>query len=413
MMPSPSFSRRSALQLLAAGLCLSRSTAAGAELSHQKEIEAGFKLLDERFWSPELHIWLDRPGNDLRAFYEGRLNPPWWSGANAVETLADYMRLTGTKTWIKPLTELHRLHRDNPDHAPALIPLLKAKGQWSERDAKRRQEKPRARNSTKPGFRDFNNEYLDDSGWWGLAWLKMHALTGDPAFLETARAIQRHMNAHHLPDGGIIWNMENDPPVTNAITNGLFLTLSARLHSATGDAEYLDQARKTRQWFIDQKLYDGIGIVDGPGHKEDYWSYNQGMWILGLLALAEAGKEPNLIDEAAVFSRTLLEKGGFLKDGVLYEKLSQTGWDTALFKGVLARALGTLRDTLQRTGKHPGIATQLNTVLQTTAASLLKNSRNPDGLYGLQWQPGAEKQEWNFNSHLSALIALATVQIDW
>jgi predicted alpha-1,6-mannanase (GH76 family) len=369
-------------------------------------IRQGFQLLDRLFWSPEWSIWLDRAGNDLRACYEGRLNPPWWSCANAVETLTDYMKRTGSQEWLEALKSLHARHRDNPDHAPLLIAALEKRGEWTPQDAERRRTRPRPRFSTKPGFRDFNNEYLDDSGWWGLAWLKLHGLTGEPAFLETAVAIHRHMDAHRMPDGGIIWNLENQPPVTNAISNSLFLTLSARLCLVTGKEEYLAKARRTRQWFIDQKLYDGTGIVDGPGHVGDYWSYNQGMWILSLLALAEADKEPALVDKAAAFTRTLLEKGGFLREGVLMEKLSQTGWDTALFKGVLARALGQLRDTLRRQARQPETAALVDKVLQASAASLLANPRDAQGLVGLQWQPKAEKQEYNFNTQLAGLMGL-------
>lgn len=374
-----------------------------------EEIRKGFQLLDLLFWSPEWSIWLDRPGNDLRACYEGRLNPPWWSCANAVETLTDFMQKTGTREWLEPLKALHARHRDNPDHTGLLINALKQRGQWTDRDEQRRQARPRPRFSTKPGFRDFNNEYLDDSGWWGLAWLKFHHLTGDPAYLETALAIHRHMDTHRLPDGGIIWNLENQPPVTNAISNSLFLTLSARLHRATGKAEFLIKARQTRQWFTGQKLYDGTGIVDGPGHVGDYWSYNQGMWILSLLALSEAGQEPVLIDEAAAFTRTLLEKGGFLNQGVLMEKLSQSGWDTALFKGVLARALGHLRDTLRRENRQPDTVALLDRVLKESATSLLANPRDSQGLMGLQWQPDPEKQEFNFNTQLAGLMELTAV----
>ncbi len=405
MSPCRSLTRRSILQMLA-GSSLTQMVRADSSANLTLAVEQGFQRLDARYWSPELSIWLDRPGNDLRAWFEGRLNPPWWSCANAVETLADFMAATGNRRWIAPLAELHRYHRDNPDHVAGIIPALKARGQWSAPDAEARRTKPRPRHSTKAGFRDFNNEYLDDSGWWGLAWLQMHHLTGGADYLATARAIQRHMDAHRLRDGGIIWNLEQQPPVTNAISNSLFLTLSARLHTVTGEPAYLAAARKTRQWFDDQKLQDGTGIVDAPGHQGDYWSYNQGMWILSLLALAEAAGEPARVDEAAVFTRTLLEKAGFVQDGVLVEKLSQTGWDTALFKGVLARALGQLRDTLNRLGKHPDVSRQVTTLLQTSAASLQEHSIGPTGEFGLQWQPGAKNQEWNFNTQLAALMAL-------
>lgn len=128
--------------------------------------------------------------------------------------------------------------------------------------------------------------------------------------------------------------------------------------------------------------------------------------FFSLLALEEATGDAALLEEAAVFTATLLDKGGFLKDGILMEKLNQSGWDTAMFKGVMARALGELRDALQTAGKHPDLSARLDKILADSMASFLKNSRGPTGEIGLQWQPGAEKQEWNYNSHLSALMAM-------
>ena len=58
-------------------------------------IKQGIERLNEVYWSKTLNIWLDKPGDDLRAHYEGRLNPPWWPSANAVELLMDYADATG------------------------------------------------------------------------------------------------------------------------------------------------------------------------------------------------------------------------------------------------------------------------------------------------------------------------------
>lgn len=369
---------------------------------------AGFDLLQKRYWSPELGLWLDKPGNDLRACYEGRLNPPWWSSANAVETMARFLRCTGRALWKEPLLEMHRRYRSNPDVAPELVAALKKAGDWPARDEKRRSTRPRPRHLIRKEYRDFTNEYLDDSGWWGLAWLEMHRWTGDASLLETARRIHRHMDAHRVADGGIVWNLEQNPQVTNAITNSLFLTLSNGLYAITKEAGYREKALAVHRWFGEQKLDDGTGIVDGPGHQADYWSYNQGMWIRGLLGLHRSTDDDAFLREAVDFTSRFLDRGGFLKDDVLIEKLSQTGWDTALFKGVLARALGELRDVLRSTRTGLEVADRLEKILQASQVSLLRHSRGPTGEFGLQWQAGAEKQEWNFNSHLAGLMLLST-----
>ena len=38
-----------------------------------QRITTGIAALNERYWSPTLCIWFDRPGDDVRAHYEGRL----------------------------------------------------------------------------------------------------------------------------------------------------------------------------------------------------------------------------------------------------------------------------------------------------------------------------------------------------
>ena len=72
----------------------------------ERRIDDGIRVLNRLYWSPTLAIWLDRTGDDLRAHYEGRLNPPWWSSANAVEVLIDFMNATGSHTYDSAVADL-------------------------------------------------------------------------------------------------------------------------------------------------------------------------------------------------------------------------------------------------------------------------------------------------------------------
>lgn len=375
-------------------------------------LEKGIALLDQLYWCPELDIWLDRSGDNLRAFFDNNRNPPWWSTANGVEMLIDFMNATGGHSHDAAMAAMHRRHHLNPDHIPSVIEALKKRGQWSARDESRQKNNPRQHRSTRGGYLEFCNEYLDDSGWWGIAWLKMHQRTQEPQYLVTARAIHGHMVTHRRPDadgGGVIWNLEQEPVVTNSISNLLFLILSARLFMVTKEPSYLEATKNTEAWVRREKLYDGVGIVDGPGHQNDHWTYNQGTWAGSLAALFEATGDLAYLDECARFLTEYLDKGGAVtSDGIIREKLSTKGWDTALFKGVLANYLSQIQRLLEKTKLHTDLAARLDHVLTASAASMFNHSTGPDGQFAMQWEAGASGQEYNFNTHLAGLMLLTT-----
>ncbi len=389
--------------------------------SDAQRIRDGLATLDRLYWSPTLGIWLDRPGDNLRAHYEGRRNPPWWSSANAVELMLDLMSASGTADYERQIATLYELNQNHRGKTARVITELKRRGQWSDTDEaehrKRREnaeatERLRALNpgsAAKEHYVDFRNEYLDDSGWWGLAWLKMYDRTGDHKYLATARAIHAHMAATWRPDkgGGVLWCEDADKQVPNAITNGLFLILSARLHTRTGEPAYLTWALQTDAWRRNRQLYDGIAVVDAPGHRGDYWTYNQGIYLGGLAALYQATGHTAFLDEAAAAAETIIARSGVVTpDGIIIEKLGTTGWDVGLFKGIFARYLGQLRDLLRAKNAHVEVATRIDNVLRRTAAAIVAQGPAENGEYRIAWHAGGNDPTHNFNTHTAALCAL-------
>lgn len=391
-------------------------------------IDGAVGTLNRLYWSPTLGIWLDREGDDLRAHYEGRRNPPWWSSAIAVETLIDFMNVTGRKDFDAALATLYELNQDPSRRTPRLIAELKRRGQWSDADEKERKRRQKAKlepavdakpHPGKPAaalYTDFRNEYLDDSAWWGIAWLKMYDRTHTAKYLATARAIHAHMAAAWRPDqeGGIMWCLDADKRKPNAISNSLFVILSARLYERTHEQAYVQWAKRDLDWLHKTGLYDGTGVVDAPGHHGDYWTYNQGAYLGALTALFQATGSREYIDEAATVAGTVLTRAGLVTaDGVVVEKLGVTGWDPGLFKGVCVRYLAQLRDVLVARKLHPATARQIDRCLRASAASLLRQRPARDGQYTIEWHAGAKDSTTsNFNTQVSAITLLVALISD-
>ena len=379
------------------------------------QIRSGVKSLNALYLSRTLGIWLDRPGDDLRAHLEGRLNPPWWPSANAVEVLLDFMDATGTADYDQLIETLYALQKDHPGRRARLVAELKQRGQWADRDEEREQR--RSREGAVPPRRkvgyysDFQNEYLDDSGWWGITWLKMYDRTGAENYLATAKTIHGHMARNWNPEkgGGVLWSEDENKQVPNAITNNLFLLLSARLYRRTGEQSYLEWAERTLAWIRANALYDGVAVVDGPGHKGDYWSYNQGTFIGGLTSLYLATGRQEHLDEAAKVAESVLQRSGLvLRNGVLVEKLGTKG-DASLFKGVFIRYLAQLHDLLRAQKRHSRIADEIERCIRNSVNSMLQHARAPEGVFTVEWHEGAKDRGTGFNAQVSALAALVAL----
>jgi predicted alpha-1,6-mannanase (GH76 family) len=234
-------------------------------------------------------------------------------------------------------------------------------------------------------FGNFTNDYIDDTLWWGLAWLDAYTLTGDSKYLHLAQ-IDADYSWGFKDDvcgGGIWWSIERG--YKNAIPNELFIKLAAGLHNALpGDTKYLGQAIEIWDWFRASGMINGEnlindGLSDACAPQGDTWSYNQGVILGGLLELHKATGEGIYIEEArrivdAVIASPNLNDG----NGILKEDLcDDCGGDVPSFKGSFVRNLGELDRFLPGRPYLPYLTKQ--------AESLYANSRNEMDHYGAKW----------------------------
>jgi predicted alpha-1,6-mannanase (GH76 family) len=268
---------------------------------------------------------------------------------------------------------------------------------------------------------DFINDYYDDNGWWALAWIAAFDLSRDRRYLDAARAIFAH-NTGGWDDtcrGGLWWNTARN--YKNAVTNELFVTLAALLHQRTPGAgshqSYLTWAQRAWEWFSSSGLIGPSGLVnDGltpvcANNGGTTWTYNQGVILGGLAALAEITGDRAYLRHGEFIANAALSElvtpASAHPPGILVEPCERASGgcdgDQAQFKGIFVRYLYDF--WLQ--SRQPAY----RRFILANARSVWDNSKNADHQLGLCWtgpfdQADAARQSSALDV-LNAAVALA------
>jgi predicted alpha-1,6-mannanase (GH76 family) len=280
--------------------------------------------------------------------HTGLIGNVWWQAAVALSTLETYQQVTGDTGYRNAIFTAFKDHKRG----------------------------------------NFENSYNDDTGWWGLAWLQAYDITRSTPYLAMAEtdANYMHRSWDDTCHGGVYWRTAK--AYKNAITNEVFLELTAWLHNTIrGDTKYLRWAKAEWSWFKGSGMINKSGLIsDGlnsrcASNHETIWTYNQGVILAGLAQLYRATKAAGLLRAAERIARAAISH--LTIGGVLHERCWGTGCGNSTgaarqsFKGIFVRDLKVLAVTAR--------TSQFSSFFRSQARSIEVHDTNRHHQFGLLW----------------------------
>jgi predicted alpha-1,6-mannanase (GH76 family) len=310
----------------------------------------------------------------------------WWNSAVALQTVGDYMQRTGDRRYLGQLNNTFE----------------KDKGVF-----------PAGVLSGDPLLGNFTSRAIDDSEWWGLTWVQAYDLTHDPKYLNMAVTIANYVDGYWdtgTCGGGVWWDGERT--YKNAITNGLWIRLTAELHNRIpGDTLWLGRSRTAWAWFQGSGMINADGLVnDGltnacTNNGQNVWSYNQGLAIGAGLELWRATRDPQVLTSVRRLADAAIGPDALVSNGVLSETCDATDQtcddNGKQFKGIFMRYWTDLVDTTHDR--------RYAAFLDQQAASIWDDDRDAAGRLGSRWS-GATNDDhpnvFDWRTQASALSVL-------
>jgi len=307
----------------------------------------------------------------------------WWNSANAMTVLIDFSRVSKSRNYNEVFANTFT-----------------------------------AAQKTNPGFL---NNFLDDEGWWALAWIDAYDLTRNEDYLFMSESIFADMAAawDDTCGGGIWWSKDRN--YKNAIANELFLSVAAHLANRTSGVtrrKYLAWGNEEWKWFqasgminTTNLINDGLSRSAGGNARSGCtnngrttWTYNQGVILGGLAELAAADHDPGLKQAAQKIAESAIAQ---LADAnsILHDPCEpKCGVDGVQFKGIFVRNL-----VLLDKGQHDKF---YESFIEKNADALWENARGPNFQLAERWSgPFDSANAASQTSALDALVGAATIQV--
>ncbi len=206
-----------------------------------------------------------------------------------------------------------------------------------------------------------------------------------------------------------MWWQRSPRAYKNAITNELFIELTAWLHNSIGgDVKYLRWAEAEWSWFDHSEMINSSNLVNDSlddtceNNADITWTYNQGVILAGLAQLYQATGNRTLLSAGERIAWAAI--GQLTVGGVLAEPCEGTGCadrldaNTQSFKGIFVRDLKALAVTAG--------TTQFNAFFTGQAQSIEAHDTGHNLEFGMFWTgPVADVSPASQASALDAVVA--------
>lgn len=258
----------------------------------------------------------------------------------------------------------------------------------------------------------YDNTFVDDLAWLGLASVRSYELTGNVEFLNVAEFVWVEMKKGYS-NGAFTWEMGCHPNCKNAISNNPSIVLGARLHSIRANAADLQMITSVYDWvksrLVDPNsgaVWDGVNLANNSTNRATY-SYNQGLFIGAALEMYKLTGNQMYMNDAVRTADYVVNTRS--PGGMIFANETGNG-DGGLFKGIMVRYLALLA----REGNIPAATrTRYINAVKFNATRLdTQGIRRPEMLIGANWSvaPGTITQ---LAMQLSGLMTIeAAVIVD-
>ncbi|KAF2668905.1 mannan endo-1,6-alpha-mannosidase DCW1 precursor [Microthyrium microscopicum] len=264
------------------------------------------------------------------------------------------------------------------------------------------------------------DEGNDDQGFWGMAVLSAAEAkfpdppSGQPGWLALGQAVfntQAPRWDTTTCNGGLRWQIfqfNNGYNYKNAISNGCFFNMAARLGRYTGNQTYLDWADKTWNWVEaiglaspDYHFYDGTDdTINCTQVNHIEWTYNTGVYLYGAAMMWNATQDAKWQTRITTILKTasIFFVNGVMKE-VACEDAGNCDTDQVSFKAHLSRWMAAT------TKVAPFTAATILPLLTSSATQAVKTctAGASQSMCGEKWTTGTYDGNGGVGEQMSVL----------